>query len=253
MRADLSVVIICKNASGYIARTLASVQALSCDIVVYDTGSTDDTMAIARSFGANVFEGPWEGFGKTRAAGTGRAQKDWIFTLDADESVEPELFRSLQQLPLNDELTVYKVRLANHLGDQPIHHGAWGNDRRIRLFNRRQVQWSDAPVHETLLLPAHAVIVPLEGFIHHRTAANLEAYRRKLVHYAEATAAKYFAAGRRANLIKCYGAPVYAFIKNYFLKLGFLDGYNGFALARILAGYTYQKYVHLRQLELAQR
>jgi glycosyltransferase involved in cell wall biosynthesis len=250
MRSDLSVVIICKNAAGHIGRTLQSALPLCSDIVVYDSGSTDDTLRIAKELGARVEQGAWAGFGNTRNAAAATAKNEWVFALDADEALEEPLLRALQQVSLTEENIAYKVHLANYLGNTLIRHGAWGGDHRIRLYNRQRVQWNDDAVHEKLVLPEGTQVQLLEGSIRHRTAESLEDYKGKLERYAAATGEKYFRQGIRAGLIKRWLSPAYTFFKNYFLKLGFLDGRYGWALAAATAVYTFRKYRRLHELEL---
>jgi glycosyltransferase involved in cell wall biosynthesis len=242
----LSVVIVCKNEAGIIGRSLAGLAGLSDDIIVYDNGSTDGTLEIIKHSGAKLFEGSWEGFGKTKNKANALAKYDWILSLDADETADEELKKSLLQLELLDEKKIYEFRFKNFLGKKWLRFGEWGGDKHVRLFNRRQVKWNDAEVHEELVLPAGTEKKSLNGFVLHRTAADIDAFRQKMKAYAELNAEKYFHRNKKAGWLKPWLSPLFSFLKNYFFKAGFLDGAAGFHCARISAWYTFLKYKKLR-------
>ena len=162
---SLSVVIVCKNEADIIATTLQSLQGLTDDVVVYDNGSTDDTVAIARQFPVKVYEGAWEGFGKTKNNAIALARHDWILSLDADEAIDDELKNTLRASSFSDDMVLYEIKFKNFFGDKWLKHGEWGNDKHIRLFNRKKVSWDEAPVHEELVFPEGTRIDKLKGYI----------------------------------------------------------------------------------------
>jgi glycosyltransferase involved in cell wall biosynthesis len=244
----LSVVIVCKNEADVISQTLESFRGLTDDIVVYDNGSTDGTQEVIKHSGTRLVEGTWEGFGKTKNKANAMAKYDWILSLDADEAIDEELKNNLQKTDFSDDKKVYELKFKNFLGDKWLRFGEWGNDKHRRLFNRKQVSWNDAAVHESLLLPAGAKISTLPGNVLHKTAANANEYETKMRRYAELNAEKYFQQGKKTGFIKMYFAAGFSFIKNYFFKLGFLDGSEGFACARINASYTFLKHKKLKEL-----
>lgn len=244
----LSVVIVCKNGANVIGETIKSFAGLTDDVVIYDNGSTDGTPEIVKQNGARFFEGEWSGFGKTKNKANALAKYDWILSLDADEAIDEELKRNLLQHELADEVKVYEFGFKNFLGNKWLRFGEWGNDRHIRLFNRKQVKWDDAEVHESLILPGTAKKINIRGHVLHRTAASVDEYRNKMSRYADLNAEKYFKQGKKAGIFRIYFAPVFSFIFNYFFKLGFLDGATGFSCAKVNAEYTFQKYKRLNQL-----
>ena len=150
----LSVVIVCKNEADVIGRTLQSVQSLTDDTILYDNGSSDGTQDIARTYNAKVFEGSWEGFGKTKKRGVELARYDWVLSIDADEVIDEDLKQSLLDLNLSNENFVYEIGFKNFFGTKQLKYGEWGSDKHIRLFNRRKVNWNEASVHEQLTLDA---------------------------------------------------------------------------------------------------
>ena len=244
----LSVVIICKNAEDVIGNTLASFTGLTDDILVYDNGSTDLTREIVKQSNARLFEGNWEGFGKTKNLANALAKYDWVLSNDADEAIDEELKKSLLLLNLEDSNKVYELRFKNFLGDRWIQFGAWRNDKHIRLFNRKQIFWNSAEVHELLILPPESEVVTVQGHVLHKTAATLNDFEIKMRNYAQLNAEKYFHQGKKSGTLKMYLAAKFSFVKNYFFKLGFLDGRSGFECARIIALYTFLKYKKLNVL-----
>jgi glycosyltransferase involved in cell wall biosynthesis len=245
---QFSVVIACKNEEAIIGKTLEALQDFAQDVVVYDNGSTDKTIEIVRSFPVNLVQGAWEGFGKTKNKANSYAKHDWIFSIDADEIPDDELKTVLQYLQPADDKTVYKFRFKNFLGDKWIRFGEWGNDKHIRLFNRKQVKWNEAEVHEQLIFPADVKVEMTEGYVLHYTMKNEEDYKQKMKNYARLNAEKYFRQGKKGSTWKQWLSPVFSFIQNYIFKLGFLDGRAGFVCAKINARYTFLKYKHLKQL-----
>jgi len=246
---SISVVIVCKNEEDIIADTLKSFEGLTDDIVVYDNGSTDKTVDKAKQFNVQLHQGIWEGFGKTKMKAISFAKYDWVLSLDADEAIDEELKRSLLALQLNNEKEVYELLFKNFIGNKYLKHGAWGRDRHIRLFNRKIVKWNDAPVHEKLIIPADVLVKTLNGYVLHHTVKNIEAYKEKMKDYAMLNAEKYYRQGKNSSWMKLKLAPAFYFFKNYILKLGFLDGYEGYMAATIIAHYTYLKYKRLKELK----
>jgi glycosyltransferase involved in cell wall biosynthesis len=245
---SLSVVIVCKNEAGIIGQTLQSLQGLSDDIIVYDSGSTDETVAIARRFPVKVQEGVWGGFGITKNRAIALARHDWILSLDADEAIDDDLKNSLLTSSFADNKMVYEIKFKNFFGNKWLRFGEWGGDKHIRLFNRQQVTWDDAGVHEKLVLPEGIRIGILKGSILHHTATDLKKYKSKLAKYAELNAKKYYEQGKKAGLFKKYGAAFFSFVQNYIFRAGFLDGKAGYQCAVLMAGYTFKKYKKLESL-----
>jgi len=248
-----SIVIICRDAGHVIGETLRSVQGLSDDILLYDNGSTDDTLAIASTFTVRIEKGTWEGYGGTKNKANALAKHDWILNLDADESADERLKSFLQQWEPEQEHIVYKVKRRNFLGNMEVRFGVWGRDHIIRMFNRKLVKWNDAAVHEIPEMPTGTVIHEMDGAILHRTMKDETEYAEKTEKYAALSAAQYMRTGKHPSLIKEYLSPVFSFFRNYILRLGFLDGKAGFTCAKMTSRYTRLKYSGLRSLYNANR
>jgi glycosyltransferase involved in cell wall biosynthesis len=244
----LSVVIICKNEEDVISKTLQSLEGLCDDIIVYDNGSTDNTIEQVRKFKVQLHQGTWEGFGKTKNKAIALAKHDWILSLDADEAIDGELKQSLLALSLTEETIVYELKFKNFLGNKYLKHGEWGGDKHIRLFNRKKTHWDDAPVHEELLKPEGVVIKKINGYVLHQTMKDINDYASKMVRYAMLNAEKYQRQGKKTSWFRLRLSPGFAFFQNYILRLGFLDGHTGYLCARMTAYYTFLKYARLREL-----
>jgi len=247
----ISVVIVCKNEANVIGETIASFAGLTDDIIVYDNGSKDGTQEIVKKSNAKLFEGSWEGFGKTKNKANELAKYDWILSLDADEAIDQELKKNLLQFDLADEKKVYQLKFKNFFGNKWLRFGEWGTDKHIRLFNRKQAKWNDAEVHEAILLPEEVKVITVKGYVLHKTAPDSITYENKMKKYAQLNAKKYFQQGKSSNKLKIYLAPAFSFIKNYIFKFGFLDGKEGFDCARINALYTFIKYKKLKKLTVS--
>ncbi len=247
----ISVVIICKNEEEEIGRCLQSLHELTDDIVVLDNGSTDDTKNIVRKAGVRLVEENWEGFGKTKNKATSMAKYDWVLNLDADESIDEQLKKSLLDLSLNNEKQVFEIKFKNFFGNKYLRFGEWGGDKHIRLFNRNKINWNEAIIHESLLLPPDIKIKKLKGFVLHYTAKNVAEFAEKVFRYALLNAEKYSEQGKKSSWINVYAGPVFSFLKYYIFKLGFLDGWAGFVCAKMGSYYTFIKYARLSELNKA--
>lgn len=246
--SQFSIVIVCKNEVQNIGRVLQSIQGLSNDILVYDNGSTDGTLDLLRQYGVRVYEGEWMGYGRTKQKAVNMAEYDWVLSIDADEAPDEELQDVLRSISFTDASIVYEVKFKNFLGERHLRWGEWGADKHIRLFNRTQVNWNDALVHEALVLPASVVVKTLPGAILHRTVKDTAEYSQKMVKYALLNAEKYFAQGKKSSWVNRYFSSRYSFVKHYIFQLGFLDGWPGLLSARMSAFYTFLKYARLHEL-----
>ena len=244
----ISIVIVCKNEEEHIGTCLRSLQGISDDIVVLDNGSEDRTREIISGSGARLIFDKWLGYGKTKNAAAIHAKYDWILSMDADEEVDEELKNSLKELSLLNETEVYKISFKNFLGNKHLKFGEWGNDRHIRIYNRRKVFWDKEAVHEKLFLPEGVSVKYVKGFINHYTVRNIKDYSEKMLRYALLNAEKYAANGKRSSAWKVFFAPIFSFIKYYFFKLGFLDGWAGLICAKMTSYYTFVKYARLLEI-----
>lgn len=246
----ISIVIIAKNEELVLGRTLQSLRNISEDIVVADTGSTDGTINVAQQNGARVEIISWQGFGPTKNAALQLAKYDWVLFLDADEAIDTTLFSFLENVSLEDEQVLYKIKFKNYFGKQLIRYGEWGNESKIKLFNKKIACWDNTIVHEKVIAPNGANIKMAEGFILHELIDNISEYVQKISRYADLVAQKYFQQGKKASWFKLYIYPFYQFFFFYIIRLGLLDGRIGFITSYISAYYSFLKYHRLKELSL---
>ena len=246
--SSFSIVIVAKDAEDKIGRLLNSLQGLTDDVIVSDTGSTDATVMIAEKAGAKVYRLPWKGYGRSKNEAIAYAKYDWILSLDSDEKLDATLYRQLQQWQPPAETTVYQVLWKNYFGGQWIRHSDWGNSWKKRLFNKAVVKWDDAIAHEDLVSDQPLQFVKFEGYLEHYTFKDSKEYAFKMINSAMITAEKYHRMGKKAGFMKLIFAPGFIFLKTYFFKLGFLDGYKGWMIAKTTSYYTFIKYARLNEL-----
>lgn len=246
---NISIIIICKNGSAHLAETFKSVQGIGNETILYDSGSQDNSIEIAEFFGATIKTGSWEGYGKNRYKAALLAKNDWILMLDTDEVLDDRLRSSILKIDLADEYNVYNFRYKNYFAGKHLSHGEWGHDSHIRMANRKRVHIDQEIVHEKLFLQPGLKISTLPGNLLHYTASNCIEYAHKMVEYASLSAEKYVRIRQSRSNAKVFLSPLFSFIQNYFFKLGFLDGREGFVCAGMNSWYTFLKYSRLRELE----
>ncbi|MEK6750488.1 MAG: glycosyltransferase family 2 protein [Pseudomonadota bacterium] len=246
MTVQLSVVVITKNEAANLAECLDSVRWAE-EIVVYDSGSTDATVEIARRYTTKVFvDTDWQGYGVHRQRAQSKASGAWIFMLDADERVTPFLCEELLSVTRGASASaLYSVPRLSYCFGRFIRHGGWYPDRVVRLYPAALAGYDDALVHERVH-PQHALATrKLRGDILHYTYRDLEHYLVKSAHYAAQWSSQRFGRGKRADLATGIVHGIGCFLRMYVFKSGFLDGKAGFLLALLSAHSTFVKYADL--------
>jgi glycosyltransferase involved in cell wall biosynthesis len=246
----ISAVLITFNEEKNIRQAIESV-AWADEILVVDSESTDRTRAIAESLGAKVFGQKWLGFSKQKQFATEAAQHDWVFSLDADERVSDELKEEIRRLKNSSTAADgYKIPRLSFYMQRPIRHGGWYPDWQLRFFNRTQGKWKDVLIHESVEMNRAARIEKLKGEILHYSVENAAHHHRMIgERYAPLAAARMFADGKRTTRLKIAFAGLAAFVQTYFLKLGCLDGFAGFCIARFAAHHAFLKHLLLWELQ----
>lgn len=244
--SSLSVILITKNEAANIRECLQSV-SWADEIIVVDSASTDDTASIAKEMGAQVHvHADWPGFGPQKNRALGYANKDWIFSIDADERVTPELRAEIEQAMCSGETDGYYCPRLSQFCGQFVHHSGWYPDYVLRLFKRGTGRFSDSLVHESVLLTGSTarLKIPLLHYSY-LTAADVE---RKVEHYSTAAAQQMFQAGKRSSRVGAALSGGWAFVRTYVIRMGILDGSAGWNIARMNARTTYLKYRKLEAL-----
>ncbi len=243
----LSVAMIVKNEAQDLAACLECVQDWVDEIVILDSGSSDETQQIAASFSAKFYTNTdWQGFGKQRQLAQHYVTSDYVLWLDADERVTPKLKESILQAVKNDEENaVYQIGRLSEVFGRQIRHSGWYPDYVVRLYRTDFAHYGDELVHEKVHFPKEAKVVKLKGDLLHFTYKDIHHYLVKSASYAQAWAIQKANAGKKANLWDGVSHAIGCFVKMYLLKAGFLDGKQGFLLAVLSAHSTFVKYADL--------
>ena len=241
----LSVVIITLNEEKNIERALKSVR-WAAEIIIYDSGSSDQTIEIAKKMGAKVTSGKWLGFGPTKIIATQLASFDWILSIDADEEVSSELAQEIKTkfLNLNHELAFKIPRLSFFLG-RWIRHGGWYPDYQVRLFNRKKSQWNSKVVHEKVEAISYLNFV---SHINHYVFTDIAHQIQTNNKYSTLLAQQLFKEGLGFSWFHFLTKPTVKFIECYIWKCGFLDGWPGYLIARNAAYSVFLKWAKLKEL-----
>jgi glycosyltransferase involved in cell wall biosynthesis len=239
----LSVALITKNEEDRLPKTLEAVKDLADEIVVVDSGSTDRTVEVARSFGAKVFTEEWKGYARQRQSALKKCRGKWILFLDADEVLSEELKWEIKRVLKNPTAEGYLIKRKTVYLGKVLNH-IWDNDWVLRLVKRDANPRWVGRVHEKLLLEGRVEKIP-KGVIYHYTYRNLWEHFEKALLYARLSAEEYHRRGKRATLFKLVGAPLWAFFKIYLLKRGFLEGIRGLLIAGSYALNAFVKYALL--------
>ncbi len=242
----LSVIIITKNEADRIAACLASV-AFADEIIVVDSGSTDATCDIALRSGARVERtADWPGFGPQKNRALDLATGDWVLSIDADEQVTPELARAIGQAVHAPVADAYQIARLSSFCGRSIRHSGWWPDYVVRLFRRNAGRFTDAAVHERVVVQGRTAT--LDGHFLHDPYASLEIFIDKINRYSTEAARSAFESGRSTSLLGPFGHAAWTFIRHYLLRRGFLDGWQGLVLAGMAATGSFYRYVKLYQL-----
>jgi glycosyltransferase involved in cell wall biosynthesis len=241
---SISVIIITKNASSTLRRCLESV-AWADEVVVIDSGSSDDTLDICRGLGAKVsVTDDWPGFGPQKNRALDAASGDWLFNIDADEWVTPALTDEIRTtVASGSAASAYALPRRSSFCGRYMKHSGWWPDYVVRLFRRDAARFSDDQAHERLIVdgPIHKLKQPLM----HEAITTMDQMLGKMNMYSTASARMMHARGRKASLLTAIVHGTWAFFRTYVLRLGFLDGREGFILAVANAEGSYYRYVKL--------
>lgn len=244
-RSAVTVCIIAKNAAGQIGDCIDSVR-FADEVLVVESGSDDDTVAIAHARGARVIEHTWQGFGRQKQFAVSQARNHWVLCLDVDERVSPALAVSIQAALAAEKHRAYRMPRRNRFLGRWLSHGEGYPDWSLRLFHREFASWSNDPVHEAVITVE--TVGALDGDLLHESAEEISAYLQKQNRYSSLHAEALYAQGVRAGYWKLFLSPFARFVKFYLLKRGFLDGGPGFAHIAIGCFAAFAKYAKLIEL-----
>jgi len=242
----VSVVVIACNEAERIGACLESVDWAD-EVVVVDSGSTDETREIARTYTERVYDIPWRGFGMQKQAAVELASHDLVLNIDCDERVTPELAEEISEIARGDRIMAgYTIPRRTFLGTKEIRHCGWYPDRTVRLFDRSRAHFTNDLVHERVVVNGEVGVC--KHHLIHFSFAGIGSVIAKLNRYSELAAQQMFEAGRRCIIYDLTVRPLFAFFKTFVLRKGFLDGVEGLVISVTTALLTFAKYTKLREL-----
>lgn len=249
MHPTISAILITRNEEGNLRACLQSLCDWVDEIVVVDSASTDATVAIAQEFGAVVQHAQdWPGFGPQKNRALSVATSEWVLSIDADERITPELAKEIRQVVSNQPNgQAFEIPRSSFYCGRFMQHSGWYPDHVLRLFKRGHAHFSNDLVHERVITADE--IVQLSQPLLHYSFHTFSQVLKKIDAYSEASAKQSYEKGRRANVFTAVGHGLWAFIRTYFFKAGFLDGQHGLALAISNAEGSYYRYLKIWLLQ----
>lgn len=243
-KLPLSVTVLTKNSQKYLKEVLASLEIFE-EVLVYDTGSKDQTLDIARRFSnVTICERPFIGFGSTHNMATHQAKYDWILSIDSDEIVTVDLAKEIQALKLTRGC-VYSFPRHNEYRGKWIRWCGWHPDRQIRLYNRLDTKFTDAQVHESVITQ-NLQEVRLQFPLRHYSYNEIADFLNKMQSYSTLFALQY--QGKKSSSVgKAIAHGIFAFFKSYILKRGVFGGQEGFEISAYNAHTAFYKYLKLAE------
>ena len=245
----LSTVIITFNEERNIVRCLQSLEGIADEIIVVDSFSTDATENLSKPFNVRFLQHPFEGYMQQKSWACKQAKYDYILQLDADEQLSDELRSSILEVKSDWQADGYYFnRLNNYLGKW-IRHCGWYPDAKLRLWDRRKGSWSGTNLHESVKMNDEAKIAKLKGDLLHFSYYSIKQHLDQINKFTEISAKEGFDNGKTANLFTAIYKSIWKFKRDYFFKLGFLDGYYGFIICVLSAHAVFIKYIKMRELK----
>lgn len=251
----ISGVVITYNEERNLARCLESLKNVVDELLVVDSFSTDNTEAIARQYGARFIQHPFEGHIEQKNYAAREAQFDYVLSLDADEALDDNLTRAITAVKQNWQYDAYRMDRLNNYGGHWVRHGGWSPDYNWRLFDRRRAKWGGYNPHDKLEITSGGNFGKLSGKLLHYTydpedqVLVLTEHMNQINFFATRWAESAYAKNKRVwTLWHLVLRPPIQFVLEYIFKLGFLDGFTGYTLAKASAWHKYLKYLKLKAL-----
>lgn len=247
----VSVTMIAGAEESRIGRSLESVASWASEIIVVINDEVSDrTREIAEALGAKVFREPWKGHIAQKNSAAEKATQDWVFGLDADEVVTPELRNEIQHLFASGtppEFDAYSMPRLNLYCGRWLRHGDWYPDRKTRLWRRGSAHWGGKDPHDKVV--TRGEVGKLGGDLMHYSMDSLEHHVRKAVSYGSIFAEQYPSDGSVIGPVGLWARPAWRFFRGYLLRLGFLDGWQGFVVAKMIAFESFLRYAKVREIQ----
>jgi glycosyltransferase involved in cell wall biosynthesis len=242
----LSAVVITFNNAKKLAKCIEALRGVTDDIVVVDSFSTDNTAQICQEKNVRYFQKAWIGYSDQKNFGNEQAKNDWIVSIDDDEFISEVLAKNiLEKFDKIPDFDAINLPFRTVFCGKLIRFGSMNPESHVRVFNKKLIHWNTEDVHEQLTIGSHHRIEQVNGYVFHHTVDTPEQFAQKTDRYAQLFAEKAKKMGKKSLWLKRFISPSFRFIREYFFKLGFLDGYYGWFIAKENARYTYLKYQYL--------
>lgn len=245
----VSFCLITRDEEENLPRCLASVASLADEIVVLDSGSTDRTEAIALAAGARFFRREWPGYVEQKNRAVALASHEWVFSIDADEELSPRLrdeVAAVKAGPVAGSVSGFSVPRCVRYEGRWIRHGDWYPDRLVRLFRRDRARFAGGKVHERLEITGE--VRRLSGDLHHHSFRDAADHQARCERYARLWAETRLAEGKSGSTLAPHGHAAFRWLRCYVLRRGFLDGPQGWRIARLVAREAFLKHTLLGRL-----
>lgn len=242
-RLPISVFIIAKNEADRIGLTIRSVNEWADEVIVVDSGSQDDTVAVSESLGARVVFNPWRGYGPQKVFSEGLCRNDWLLNLDADEEVSPELAAEIRDLFVRGEPphAAYTLPILPLYPFQETGHRWTAFHHPVRLYRRSRAGFKDSAVHDSVVVREGSV-GHLKGMVIHRSFRSLTHHVDKANEVSSLRAKDLFDKGRNPSALSLLLVPLFAFLKSYVLRREFVNGIDGIVVSHM---YAFQRFIRL--------
>ena len=244
----LSAVIITFNEEEHLENCLSSIVDIADEIIVIDSFSTDRTPEICKKFNVTFIQQKFLGYIEQKNFALSKAKFNHILSLDGDEVLSDELRSSILQTKFNWEFEGYYCNRLNNYCGQWIRHSDWYPDKKLRLFKKGSGEWKGINPHDTFTLKKGLKAGKLKGNLLHWIYRDYIEHNLKVEKFSTIAAQAYFDLGLKSSIWKIVYRPIWAFFKAYFLRLGFLDGLNGFVICVQTYNITFLKYIKLWEL-----
>jgi glycosyltransferase involved in cell wall biosynthesis len=245
-KIPVSVSIIAYNEEAAIASCLESVKEFGDVVVVVDSKTTDMTAEIAGQFGCRVFREEWAGDGPQKQKGIDKCSSDWVLMLDADERLPRESLEIIENALKHRHADAYRLNRRNFIGDREIRHSGWWPDKLVRLFDKRKCKMKGI-THSSVDVKGR--IQDLEAVIEHRGFEDYRDMIGKMNTYSSWIANELYLSGKKCTPLTPLTHSMWMFFRTYFLRLGFIDGVDGFVISLLNAGGSFFKYAKLIELQ----
>ena len=248
----ISVFIITKNEADRIAQVINAAKKIANEILVIDSGSSDETCKIAAGAGAKVLFNKWQGYGQQKKFGESKCINKWILNIDADEEISQELEAEIKEIfsqRISKNVAGFRVKIVNkfRFETQPQKWAYYYNQ--LRLYNKDLAGFKNSSVHDSVeVRSAKCEILQLKNIIFHQSFRSYSHWIEKLNSYSQMQAQDSFAKGKNPSLLKVFFTPLFTFFKAYFVRRYFIYGFNGIIYSSLFAFSRFAKAIKTREL-----